>query len=52
MQGVTREERAANEAFFKSIGADDSQERVLLKYAKELRLVLPRHLDAKSSESP
>jgi hypothetical protein len=48
MQGVTREERAANEAFFKSILADDSQERVLLKYAKELRLVLPRHLGTKS----
>jgi hypothetical protein len=48
MKGVTRQERAANEAFFKSTLADDSQKRALLKYAKELRLVLPRYLGTKS----
>ena len=48
MPGVTREERAANEAFFKPILVDDGQERILLKYAKELRLILPGHLAPKS----
>ena len=47
MQALTRKERSANEIVFKSVLAHDSQERLLLKYAKELRLVLPRHLGAK-----
>jgi hypothetical protein len=46
MNRVTREERVANEAFFKSVLVQDEEERTLLKYAKELRLVLPKHLAA------
>jgi len=48
MRQVLLQERTANENAFKSISADDTQERLLLKYAKELRLVLPRHLSPKS----
>jgi hypothetical protein len=47
MQEVSREERTSNEAFFRSVLANDGQERALLKCAKELRLVLPRHLATK-----
>jgi hypothetical protein len=44
MNRVTTEERTANEAVFQSIMARDEEERMLLKLAKELRLVLPRYL--------
>ena len=45
MNAVSREERAVNEATFKSVVARDEEERALLKSAKELRLVLPKYLD-------
>jgi hypothetical protein len=44
MSTVSSEERAANEAAFKSVVARDDEERNLLKSAKELRLVLPKYL--------
>ncbi len=44
MPTVMNEERAENEAVFRSVMANDQEERLLLKAAKELRLVLPRHL--------
>ena len=44
MNTVTSEERAANDAAFKSVVALDEEERLLLKSAKELRLVLPKYL--------
>ena len=44
MAAITNEERVENEAVFESIKVNDKEERVLLKAAKELRLVLPRHL--------
>ena len=44
MGEVTQQEREGNEAYFSSIKAEDSNELELLKCAKELRLVLPRHL--------
>jgi hypothetical protein len=44
MSKVGSEERAANESAFQSVVARDEEERVLLKAAKELRLVLPKYL--------
>ncbi len=44
MQSVTDAERAANETAFKAILAKDKAEKLLLKSAKELRLVLPKYL--------
>lgn len=44
MNMVSSEERAANESAFQSVVARDGEERVLLKSAKELRLVLPKYL--------
>lgn len=44
MSIVTSEERAANEAAFEAISVRDKEEQLLLKYAKELRLVLPKYL--------
>jgi len=44
MKSVTSEERAANERAFESVAARDNEEKVLLRSAKELRLVLPRYL--------
>jgi hypothetical protein len=41
---ITREERAENEATFESIIVNGKEERLLLKAAKGLRLVLPRYL--------
>jgi len=46
MQFVRDEERNANEAVFRSVVAHDKMERLLLKFAKELRLVLPRYLQS------
>ena len=45
MQSVNAAERVANEAAFGSISIRDSDEAILLKSAKELRLVLPKYLD-------
>ena len=44
MASVTNEQRAENEIVFETIFAHDKDERLLLKSAKELRLVLPRYL--------
>lgn len=44
MHRVSKEERLANESFFRSVVPKDDEERYLLKCAKELRLVLPKHL--------
>jgi hypothetical protein len=44
MSAVSREERTANDAMFTSVVARDKDEKLLLKSAKELRLVLPRYL--------
>ncbi len=46
MGKVAPAERETNEAFFASIVVTDSFERQLLKVAKDLRLVLPKHLAA------
>jgi hypothetical protein len=46
MKSVTQQERAINDAFFNSIVANDNQERLLLKSAKELRLVLPKYISS------
>ncbi len=44
MATITNEERAENERAFESVAANDKEERLLLKAAKELRLVLPKYL--------
>jgi hypothetical protein len=44
MKSVTSEERAINEAAFKAIKTRDKEKEILVKFAKELRLVLPRYL--------
>ena len=44
MATVTNEERTENETVFESVTANDKEERLLLKAAKELRLVLPKYL--------
>jgi len=49
MQTVTGEERAANETAFDAVAVHDTQERLLLKAAKELRLVLPKYLGSRKS---
>ncbi len=49
MTTVTSEDRAENEAFFESVVVNDKDERLLLKSAKELRLVLPKHLCSRLS---
>ena len=49
MATITSEERAKNEKFFKMVVVHDSEERYLLKAAKELRLVLPKYLLRKST---
>lgn len=43
---VSDTERATNEIFFQGISVKDQEERQLLKCAKELRLVLPKYLNA------
>jgi hypothetical protein len=43
---VTQLDREENEAIFSGITVRDSLERQLLKFAKDLRLVLPKHLAA------
>jgi hypothetical protein len=44
MNAITDAERSSNEKYFAALVAADSQERELLKAARELRLVLPPHL--------
>jgi hypothetical protein len=44
MNCVSNEERTANEAMFKYIVVRDEEEKLMLKFAKELRLVLPKYL--------
>jgi hypothetical protein len=44
MTTVTQAERVANDKAFESVMVNDNEERQLLKAAKELRLVLPKHL--------
>ena len=46
MSTVTSEQYAANQAFFKSVIPKDSEEKLLLKIAQELRLVLPKYMRA------
>lgn len=41
---VTASERAGNEIYFKGVKSQDRAEDRLIKCAKDLRLVLPRHL--------
>ncbi|MCI0557993.1 MAG: hypothetical protein MN733_05820 [Nitrososphaera sp.] len=45
MHLVSNDERAVNELFFQPVVVRDQEERLLLKCAKELRLVLPRYLN-------
>jgi hypothetical protein len=45
MPRVDAQLRAANEDFFRSVVPEDKEERLLLKAAKELRLVLPEYLE-------
>ena len=44
MPTITNKERVENEVAFESVVARDREERLLLKAAKELRLVLPKYL--------
>lgn len=44
MAAITNEERVENEAAFEFVIVNDKEERILLKAAKELRLVLPKYL--------
>lgn len=44
MHLVPESERLSNETFFEGVIAGDPSERLVLKAAKELRLVLPRYL--------
>lgn len=44
MPTITNDQRIENESVFESIVVHDKEERRLLKAAKELRLVLPKHL--------
>ncbi len=43
MPYVTNQERAENDVDLMSVLPQDDEERMLLKYAKELRLVLPKY---------
>lgn len=44
MKTVTEDQRASNDALFKSVVVKDEEEKALLKCAKQLRLVLPKYL--------
>ena len=44
MAVVSSAEREDNEKFFSEMSSNDQDEKALLKCAKELRLVLPKHL--------
>jgi len=45
MGQVTPAERDENEIFFSHVSATHPHEKQLLKFAKELRLVIPKHLN-------
>lgn len=49
MNMVTNQERVNNEIFFKSVVSQDKEERIVVKAAKELRLVLPKYIASKSN---
>lgn len=49
MATVTQAERVANEKAFESVLVHDNEERLVLKAAKELRLVLPKFLRSPDS---
>ena len=49
MEEITASERKVNEEFFSPVKVEDRNEQALLKYAKDLRLVLPRHLQSQST---
>jgi hypothetical protein len=44
MATITSEDRAENERTFECVAVNDKEERLLLKAAKELRLVLPKYI--------
>ena len=46
MHLISQSERTANQAFFASVVVRDATERLVLKAANDLRLVLPRYLQA------
>jgi hypothetical protein len=48
MRMVSDQARSDNEAIFADVVAKDSRERLMLKAAKELHLVLPKYLEALS----
>jgi hypothetical protein len=52
MREISIDERAANDAVFASIQVNDHEERLLLKAAKELRLVLPKYLGFSRGSGP
>jgi hypothetical protein len=45
MHTISSDERVQNEAFFASVQVTGDQEKLLLKAAKELRLVFPKYLN-------
>jgi hypothetical protein len=49
MKGITPAERSHSDASFGTIATGDRKEEELVKAAKELRLVLPRHLAVQST---
>jgi hypothetical protein len=51
MNTVTDEERAANEDAFAGLEPADDEEAALIRYAKELRLVLPKYLAGNASKT-
>jgi hypothetical protein len=52
MPFVTNEERAKNDLLFDSIQVSDDEEKLLLKCAKELSLVLPMYLGKLVTRNP
>lgn len=52
MSSVTAEERRENDGLLANITTEDGDERMLLKSAKELRLVLPRYLREELANEP
>jgi len=45
MRTITKDERLKNEVEFSAVHVADKEEALLLKYAQELSLVLPKYLD-------
>ena len=50
MHSVSKDELTENELFFQPVDVRDNDERLLLKCAKELRVVLPRYLSQQSEQ--